>query len=116
MGEEELVVEMEATEEETKAGDAGTGNGSGRTTTEEIKVQVEDLFRAINDVIREGSARRITVLRNDRVLLDVPLIAGLPLSIILATQLPVLSAVVGVGALLGGCTLRIERDELPEED
>jgi hypothetical protein len=54
------------------------------------------------------------VLRNDRVLLDLPLIAGLPLGLVLATQLPVLSALAGMGALLSGCTLRIERDEPPE--
>jgi hypothetical protein len=116
MSEEEVIAEMEAAEEEVEAGDAGAGDSGGRTTTEEIRVQTEDLFRAINDLIREGTARRVTVLRNDRILLDIPLFAGLPLSVILATQLPVLSVVVGVGALLGGCTLRIERDELPEED
>jgi len=114
MSEEELAAKKEAAEEKAEAG--GAGSGSGRTTTEELKVQTEDLFRAINDLIREGSARRITVLRNGRILLDIPLIAGLPLSIVLATQLPVLSAVVGVGALLGGCTLRIERDVPTEED
>jgi hypothetical protein len=116
MNEEEVVAEMEASEVKEEAGDAGAGNGNGSTMTEEIKVQTEDLFRAINDLIREGTTRRITVLRDDRILLDIPLVAGLPLGVILATQLPVLSAVVGVGALLGGCTLRIERDQLPEED
>jgi hypothetical protein len=111
MSEEEVVVEME----EAEAGQADAGKGKTRTATEEIKLQTQDLFRAINDLVREGTVRRVTVLRNDRVLVDIPLIAGVPLGLILATQMPVISAVVGVGALLGGCTLRIERDEPPEE-
>lgn len=115
MSEEENAVETEAAEDEAETGQADAGEGKAWTATEEIKVQTQDLFRAINDLIREGTVRRITVLRNDRILVDIPLILGLPASLILATQLPLITAVVGVGALLGGCTLRIERDE-PAED
>ena len=103
MTDEEKVVEEEQAE------------GPQATVTEEIKVQAQDLFKAINDLIREGTIRRVTVLRNDRVLLDIPLILGVPVSIVLATQMPVITAVAGVGALLGGCTVRIEREEPPEE-
>ncbi len=85
------------------------------TVTEEIKVQAQDLFKAINDLIREGTIRRVTVLRNDRVLLDIPLMLGVPVSIVLATQMPVITAVAGVAALLGGCTVRIEREEPPAD-
>ncbi len=81
------------------------------TMTEEIKVQAQDLFQIINDIIREGTAKRITVLRNDRVLLDIPLVFGLAASVVLAVQMPLLSALVAVGALFGGCTVRIEREE-----
>ena len=116
MSEEENTVGTEAAEEEAEAGQADAGEGKAWTATEEIKVQTQDLFRAINDLIREGTVRRITVLRNDRILVDIPLILGLPASLILATQLPLITAVVGVGALLGGCTLRIERDEPTEEE
>ena len=116
MSEEENAVETEAAEDEAETGQADAGEGKAWTATEEIKVQTQDLFRAINDLIREGTVRRITVLRNDRILVDIPLILGLPASLILATQLPLITAVVGVGALLGGCTLRIERDEPTEEE
>lgn len=114
MAEEEKVIEEEQVEEQadTGSGDAGGARG---TVTEEIKVQTQDLFKAINDLIRESTVRRVTILRNDRVLVDIPLIVGVPISLILATQLPLLSALAGVGALLGGCTLRIEREESPEE-
>ena len=115
MSEEEKAVETEAAEEEAEAGQADAGEGKAWTATEEIKVQTQDLFRAINDLIREGTVRRITVMRHERVLVDIPVIIGLPAGLILATQLPLITAVVGVGALLGGCTLRIERDESEEE-
>ena len=115
MSEEETTVGTEAAGNEAEAGQADAGEGNARTATEEIKVQTQDLFRAINDLVREGTVRRITVMRNDRVLMDIPLVVGVPLGVILATQLTFISAVVGVGALLGGCTVRIERDD-PSQD
>ncbi|MBN1660727.1 MAG: DUF4342 domain-containing protein [Anaerolineae bacterium] len=90
---------------------AGKVEEAGKTVTEEIKVQAEDLFDTINSIIREGTARRVTIMRNDRVLLDIPLVLGLGASVILAMYLPVISALAGLGVLLSGATLRIERDE-----
>ena len=83
MSEEENVVEEEQVEEPAK-----------ETVTEELKVQTEDLFKAINDLIREGTVRRITVMRNDRVLLDIPLVAGMAASLVFAFYMPFLSAIV----------------------
>ena len=100
-------VTEEATTEETE--------NQQDSVTEEIKVQTQDLFQAINDIIREGTARRITVMRNDRILLDIPLVIGMGASLILALNLPLITAIAGMGALIGGCTLRIEREEPPEE-
>ncbi len=87
-----------------------------RTTTQEIKVQAEDLFQTLNDIIREGTARRITVMRNDRVLVDIPMVMGIGASLILAFYMPVITAVVGVGALLTGCTVRVEREDPPAKE
>jgi hypothetical protein len=105
VSEEEKFGEEEQVEEPAK-----------ETVTEELKVQTEDLFRAINDLIREGTVRRVTVMRNDRVLLDIPLVAGMAASLVLAFYMPFLSAIVAAGALLGGCTVRIERDEPEDEE
>jgi hypothetical protein len=101
MSDEEKVVEEQQAEKST--------------VSEEIKVQAEDLFQAINDLIHEGSVRRITIVRNDRTLLDIPLAVGVGASMILAFQLPVISALAGLGVLLSGATLRIERDAPPDE-
>jgi hypothetical protein len=108
MSEQDKVVEEEQVEEQT-------GGSAPGTVTEEIKVQAQDLFKTLNDLIRESTVRRVTIMRNDRVLVDIPLALGVGASLILATQIPVISALVAVGALLGGCTLRIERAETSDE-
>jgi len=108
MSEEEQVVEAEQATEQAEAGQEKKG-----TVTEEFKVQAQDLFKAINDFARESTVRRITVTRKDRVLLDIPLVAGVAAGVLLAVYLPFISALVAVGALLGGCTVRVERDEPP---
>jgi len=122
MSAEERTIEAEVAEEpgqpepEVKASPAeGTAAPERSTVTEEIKVQAQDLLQAINDIIREGTAKRITIMRNGRVLLDIPLVVGVAASVILAFYMPILSALVAVGALFGGCTVRIERDESSEE-
>jgi hypothetical protein len=103
MNDEEKIGEPEQAQE--------AGGAEEKPRSQEFKVQAEDLFRTINDLIREGTARRITVLRNDRVLVDIPLVAGMAASLALAIYMPYISAIVAVGALLGGCTVRIEREE-----
>jgi hypothetical protein len=105
MSEEKMVQEIEE-----QAGEEGR-----QRVKEEFKVQANDLLKAIKDLYREGSIRRVTILRNDRVLLDIPVVAGFAAGVVLATQLPLLSAIVAVAALAGGCTVRIEREEPPEE-
>jgi hypothetical protein len=104
--------------EETMAGAEETAESAqpkAQTVTEEIKVQAQDLFQTINNIIREGTVRRVTVVRKDRVLVDIPLVAGVGAGVVLAFYMPVLSAIVGIGALLSGCTVRIERDEPPTQ-
>ena len=108
---DENVVEVEQVEEAVEANPAEEAAAEGKTVTEEIKVQTDELVNAVGNVVREGTARRITILRNDRVLVDIPLVVGVGASVVLAIYMPLITAITGVGALLAGCTLRIERDE-----
>jgi hypothetical protein len=108
MSEETKVLEEEQVEEQAQAQDQ-------QPVTEEIKVQAQDLFKVLNDIIRESTVKRVTVMRNDRILVDIPMALGVAASVVFAVYMPVLSAIVAVGALLGGCTVRIEREE-PEEE
>ena len=80
---------------------------------EEMKVQARDLVKTIQDIIHEGTARRVVVTRGDRTLLDLPLAIGLAGGALLALYMPFIAAIVGVVALLGGATVRVERDNVP---
>ena len=51
-----------------------------------------------------------------RVLVDIPMVLGIGASLVMAWYMPIITAVVGVGALLTGCTVRIEREEPKDED
>ena len=110
MSEEEKVVEGEPAGEQAEAGQAGAKKG---TFTEEMKVQAQDLFKVINDLVREGTVRRVTILRGDRILVDIPLVAGVAVSAVMAFYMPIISVLAAVGLLVSGCTLRIEREEPP---
>jgi hypothetical protein len=80
---------------------------------EELKVQARDLVQAIQDIIHEGTARRVIVSRGGRTLVDLPLAIGLGAGALLAIYMPLVTAIVGVVALLGGATVRVERDDVP---
>lgn len=74
---------------------------------EEIKVNSAKLVDQLKALIKEGNVRRV-VLRNPqgRVLLDVPLNAGLAASVLL----PFWAAVASVAVLATDFTIQVERD------
>lgn len=111
MSEEQKVGEQEQPEEQPE----GAPAGGRRTVTEEFKVAAQDLVDVINKLLHEGTVRRVTILRNDRVLVDIPLAVGAAAGLVLAMQMPVISAIAGLGMLLTGCTVRVEREEPPAE-
>jgi hypothetical protein len=104
-------------EEEVPGGEqaAEASEPKATTVTEEIKVQAQDLVQTISNIIKEGTATRVLVVRNNRTLIDIPMAVGIGASVVLAIYLPVISAIAGIGALLSGCTVRIEREEPPAQ-
>ncbi len=74
---------------------------------EEIKVSGAKLVEQLKALIKEGNVRRV-VLRNPqgRVLMDVPLNAGVAASVLL----PFWAAVASVAVLATDFTIQIERD------
>ncbi len=104
--------------EEEKVAAAGqeTVEGGKKEVTAEIKVQAQDLFKTINGLIREGTVRRVMVIRNERTLVDIPLWAGIGSGVLLAVYMAPIAALVSVGALLGGCTVRIVREQPKAEE
>ena len=56
-------------------------------------MQGKDLQKAINDVVHEGTVRRIIVTRNDRMLLNIPLAVGVASGVVLVIYMPFITAI-----------------------
>ena len=98
--------------DDTHFDDSGAG-GAGGTSSDESrrethKVSGDRLLETVKRIVREGNARRI-VIRNDedRVLLEFPLSAG----VVGAALLPMWAAIGAVAALVGNCSIEVERKE-----
>jgi uncharacterized protein DUF4342 len=80
---------------------------SERTCWESIKSEGGAVLDKLRRIVHEGNVRSIRVRQGDRVVAFFPLTAGL-VGIVVA---PVLAAVATLLALLGDCTIDIERVE-----
>ena len=77
------------------------------TKHEEYKVTGENLLKKVKELIKEGNIRRITIKdKNGDELMTLPLTIGV-VGVVLA---PVLVAVGAVAAMLGECTISVERN------
>mgnify|MGYP006299962329 CR=1 FL=1 len=77
-------------------------------TRERYRVKGDDLLRKVKELIREGNVRKITIRNEaDEVLLSFPLAAG----VIGAALLPMWAAIGAVAALVGNCSIEVERRE-----
>ncbi|MCI0579363.1 MAG: DUF4342 domain-containing protein [Chloroflexi bacterium] len=96
--------------EDESAGSAGEGTGS--AWTEEIKVAGEELVETVKKLLHEAGVRRIVIKnKNDRTLIEIPLVLGLA-GIAL---LPVYSALGLIAALVTDCSILVERAEKKPE-
>ena len=78
------------------------------TTTQEIRVSGSRLLARMRAILHEGNVRHVTVTsEKGGTLFEFPLTLG----ILGALFLPTASAIGAVAALLGSCTIRVERTE-----
>lgn len=91
-------------ESHSTGGDAGADSEGKRRETH--RVSGDRLLETVKRIVREGNVRRI-VIRNDddRVLLSFPLSAG----VVGAALLPMWAAIGAVAALVGNCSIDVER-------
>jgi len=77
---------------------------------EEFKISGDDLLTKVRELIHEGNVRRV-FLKNEEgaTLLEIPLTAGLAVTVITAAFSPVLVAVGAIAALLTQVTVGVER-------
>ena len=79
-----------------------------KTFKESFTVNGEQLLKKIKDLIAEGNVRKITIHdKTGKELMSFPLTIG----VVGAVLLPVLAAVGAVAALIGECTISVEREE-----
>ncbi|MDT8369493.1 MAG: DUF4342 domain-containing protein [Longimicrobiales bacterium] len=91
--------------DETAGAEAGA---RGESRGERYRVKGEELLSRVKEIVREGNVRRITIRNDeDRVLLSFPLSAG----VIGAALLPMWAAIGAVAALVGNCSIDVERRE-----
>jgi hypothetical protein len=97
----------------TYADGAGGTGGTEDTKRERLHTTGDKLLETVKKIVREGNARRI-VIRNDedKILVEFPLSAG----VVGAALLPVWAAVGAVAALVGNCSIEVERKEEATEE
>ena len=74
---------------------------------ETFKINGEELVKKVKELIKEGNVRRIIIKdKNEKSLVEFPLTIGV-IGVALA---PVLAAIGAIAALIGECSLTVERE------
>ena len=82
-----------------------------KTITEEFTVAGDNLLAKVKELIHEGNVRRVILKREDgTTLLEVPLQAGLTVTVLTAALAPALIAIGAIAAIVSQVTLVVERD------
>jgi len=75
---------------------------------ETFKVQGEKVLHKVKELVKEGNVRKISIHEKDgRELMSFPLSLG----VVGAVFAPVLAAVGALAALIGECSITVEREE-----
>jgi hypothetical protein len=82
-------------------------------TSEKFTVSGSELIDKIKQLIHEGNIRRVRVLHEGRVVLEIPLSIGAPVAAIGIIAVPVLAALGAFAALVTECTIEVEKAEPP---
>ncbi len=78
------------------------------TFTETFTLHGENLLQKVKDLIREGNIRKITIIsKNGKEIMNFPLTIGVAGAVLA----PVLAAIGALAALIGECTIAVEREE-----
>jgi len=79
-----------------------------KITKETFKIQGENLLKKVKELIAEGNIRKITITdKTGKELMSFPITFG----VVGAVLAPVLAAVGALAALIGDCTITVEKEE-----
>lgn len=76
-----------------------------------FKVSGKELLDKINEIIKEGNARRIKIIHEGKPLIDIPLTVGVGVGAITILAAPVLAAIGAIAALVAEVTIEVEKVE-----
>jgi hypothetical protein len=77
-------------------------------TKESFKINGENLLKKVKELIEEGNVRKISIHDKDgKELMSFPLTIG----VVGALIAPVLAAIGAIAALIGDCSITVERDQ-----
>jgi hypothetical protein len=83
------------------------------TTKETFTLHGENLLKKIKELIAEGNIRKITISdKSGKELLSFPLTIG----VVGALLAPVFAAIGALAALIGECSITVEREEAKDEN
>ena len=75
---------------------------------ESFSIHGENLLKKVKDLIAEGNIRKITITeKSGKELMSFPMTVG----VVAAVLAPVLAAVGALAALIGECTITVEREQ-----
>ena len=74
-----------------------------------FNVSGDELVNAVKKIIHEGNIRRVRLLQGEKPLIEIPLTIGASAAVITVLAAPVLAAVAVIAALVGECTIEVEK-------
>jgi hypothetical protein len=76
-----------------------------------FKVTGKELLDKINEIIKEGNARRIRIIHEGKPLIDIPLTVGVGVGALTILTAPLLAAIGAIAALVTEVTIEVEKVE-----
>jgi hypothetical protein len=77
--------------------------------TERFTIKGEEILSKIKQLIHEGNIRRVRIIHDEKVVLEIPLSVGAPVAAITIMAVPLLAAIGAFAALVTECTIEVEK-------
>ena len=81
------------------------------SVTEKFTVSGGQLVDKVKQLIHEGNIRKVRLLHEGRIVIEIPLSIGAPVTAIAILAVPVLAAIGAFAALVTECTIEVEKTE-----
>ena len=78
---------------------------------ERITVSGGNLVEKVKELVRQGNIKRVRLIHEEKVLIDIPLSVGAPVAVVTVLAAPVLAALAAIAVLVKDCTIEIEKVE-----